>query len=482
MLLHTALFLFFAGLVVFLFPIDHAVAIPVLVVVTIFAFAYISLTVLPAFDFACPYKTPLSSIIWYMQLGRHVRSLRKQDQDAGIANYQPRLTLISLSRPYDEDLHLEKSDLDPKALHWTMQWLANDSELEPFVTAIPELLLPGPKAEENLVTVQKLLFGSEMQAKRVAGLLATCRFSPTLTTSEKERRIRKAISCLNVILSVPNPAVTHVTSTELWPAFVVQYFQPVVREVSILKEDSEPSMEVRDLAHRTFVVLAWRAISNYRAYLYEVKRITDEYLSAHNRQKYHDAYRAKLQRILYGEHLEGPLKDLLSSSHYDEGSTLKDKLRSLTASDSRISTKLQRLKDSVARPIDHQALYDDSGTLRDLAHAQLTQMKGCLCAFVLFHVNDLMEVHAEKKGQGGIDKAKYGIISETLRTITQLVVWKEDIPENDKEELEKTLKKIVPANFPQDADELPLPLPFIHIVIPFFENMLYGSPNPIHRH
>lgn len=472
MLLHAALFLFFAGLVVFLFPIDHAIAIPVLIVVAIFTIAYVSLTIMPAFDFACPYKTPLSSFIWYMQLGRHVRSLRKQDQDAGIANYQSRLALVSLSRPYDEDVHLAKSDLDPKALHWTMQWLANDSELEPFVAAIPELLQPGQKAKENLETVQKLFFGSEMQAKRIAGLLATCRFSPGLTTSDKERRIRKAVACLNVIFMVPNPTIHHVTSPELWPAFVVQYFQPIVREVTFLKQDSEPSEEVRDLAHRTFVVLAWRAIVNYRAYLHEVKRITDKYLTTNNRQKRHDTYRAELQHICYGEYLEGPLKDLLSSSHYEEGSVLKDKLMSLTAPDTRISTKLQRLKDSVVRTVDHQALYDDSRAVRELAHQQLSQIKGCLSDFVLFHINDLMKVHAK---EGGIRKEKYDIISDTLRSIAAPVTWKEDISDDEKQALETTLKKAIPHDISANSNALPLPLPFLRIVIPFFENMLWDS-------
>lgn len=475
---------------VFLFPIDKVVAIPVLIVVAVFVLTYVSLTVIPAFDFSCPYKTPLSSIIWYAQIGRHTRSLRQQDKDAGVANYQPRLALISLSRPYDEDGHLEKSDLDPKALHWTMQWLANDTALEPFVAAIPELLQFGPRVEDNhsdvdpeanpnLATVQRLFFGSEMQARRVANLLATCHSYPTLTPSEQERRMRRAIACLRVILMVPNPTVNHVTSPELWPAFVVQYFRPIVREVSVLKQESEPSEEVRDLAHRTFAVLARRAITNYRAYLREVNRIIEvEWLNVHDRQKHLPAYRNALQRILYGEHLEGPLKDLLSSSHYGKGSSLQARLISLTNPELRISTKVQRLKDGLIKPaaVNHQTLFEDSKKVRDTASLQLTQVKGCLCAFVLFHVNDLMDVHAGKNDVGGINPAKYDIISDTLRYICKPVAWTQELPDEDKVAVERTLTRLVPEHpIPGRDDRLPLPLPFIHIIIPFVEDLLWNG-------
>jgi hypothetical protein len=63
-LLHAALFLFFAGLVDFLFPINQNIAFTVLGIVIVCAALYILLTVLPTIYRQCPYRTPLSDICW----------------------------------------------------------------------------------------------------------------------------------------------------------------------------------------------------------------------------------------------------------------------------------------------------------------------------------------------------------------------------------------------------------------------------------
>ncbi|KAJ7475223.1 hypothetical protein B0H11DRAFT_2428787, partial [Mycena galericulata] len=58
LLLHMSLLLFFGGLVAFLFPVSHTmgyVAAGILAVVVIF---YLFMTILPLFQFDCPYKTP----------------------------------------------------------------------------------------------------------------------------------------------------------------------------------------------------------------------------------------------------------------------------------------------------------------------------------------------------------------------------------------------------------------------------------------
>ncbi|KAH9159998.1 hypothetical protein EDB89DRAFT_1801517, partial [Lactarius sanguifluus] len=59
-LLHTSVFLFFAGLVEFLFPIYTPVAYTTLGCIVVFALAYGVLTILPNIYLNCPYATPLS--------------------------------------------------------------------------------------------------------------------------------------------------------------------------------------------------------------------------------------------------------------------------------------------------------------------------------------------------------------------------------------------------------------------------------------
>ena len=64
-LLHFSVYLFFAGLVILFRTIDKNVAIAVDVSVGVFAAAYIVLSILPCIDVACPYRTPMSYILWY---------------------------------------------------------------------------------------------------------------------------------------------------------------------------------------------------------------------------------------------------------------------------------------------------------------------------------------------------------------------------------------------------------------------------------
>ncbi|KAH8982838.1 hypothetical protein EDB92DRAFT_1952087 [Lactarius akahatsu] len=63
-LLHLSVFLFFAGLVDFLIPINTTVAYFTLGWIALFAAAYAILTILPNLRLNCPYRTPLSGITW----------------------------------------------------------------------------------------------------------------------------------------------------------------------------------------------------------------------------------------------------------------------------------------------------------------------------------------------------------------------------------------------------------------------------------
>ncbi|KAF8274652.1 hypothetical protein EI94DRAFT_1782213 [Lactarius quietus] len=64
LLLHLSVFLFFTGLVLFLFTISKTVAIVVAISVGFFGIVYLILTILPIVDLSCPYHTPMSRIGW----------------------------------------------------------------------------------------------------------------------------------------------------------------------------------------------------------------------------------------------------------------------------------------------------------------------------------------------------------------------------------------------------------------------------------
>ena len=64
MLLHLSVFLFFVGLVIFLFTVHKIVATVVSVAVGLFGFVYLTLTALACIDRSYPYRTPLSDVWW----------------------------------------------------------------------------------------------------------------------------------------------------------------------------------------------------------------------------------------------------------------------------------------------------------------------------------------------------------------------------------------------------------------------------------
>jgi Family of unknown function (DUF6535) len=64
-LLHLSVYLFFAGLVITFHTINTKVSIAVDVSVGLFGVAYIMLSILPCLDVKCPYRTPMSYILWY---------------------------------------------------------------------------------------------------------------------------------------------------------------------------------------------------------------------------------------------------------------------------------------------------------------------------------------------------------------------------------------------------------------------------------
>ena len=62
-LIHLSLFLFFAGLIIFLFNINHSVFVCVITWIALFTAVYVSVTVMPIFWPNCPYFTPLFSVL-----------------------------------------------------------------------------------------------------------------------------------------------------------------------------------------------------------------------------------------------------------------------------------------------------------------------------------------------------------------------------------------------------------------------------------
>lgn len=69
LLLHISLFLFFSGLVAYLFMFNNALAYVILGVVVFCTFIYGLVTFIPFFCLDCPYRTPLTLLSWHIVSG-----------------------------------------------------------------------------------------------------------------------------------------------------------------------------------------------------------------------------------------------------------------------------------------------------------------------------------------------------------------------------------------------------------------------------
>ncbi|KAI0270547.1 hypothetical protein BC834DRAFT_967315 [Gloeopeniophorella convolvens] len=170
-LLLISIFLFFAGLVIYTFDTNHTVGYVTLLAVAFAWLAYTALTFMPVVYSDSPFRTPQSSLFWFIFLHRKIisfiaRSEGRSQVSRGIFRDLQSLfsvddvteTIISMTEKASEE---ESLDIYTKALKWTGDLLDEDHNLEDFAAGLPGLFssealkpkecvklligLPGPK-------------------------------------------------------------------------------------------------------------------------------------------------------------------------------------------------------------------------------------------------------------------------------------------------------------------------------------------------
>ncbi|KAJ7029423.1 hypothetical protein C8F04DRAFT_1288280, partial [Mycena alexandri] len=133
LLLHASLFLFFAGLVAFLIPVNIGMTLIAAALLVLVTTAYSVLTFLPLGYMDCPYRTPLSGVFW------HVSQRSKRILTDSITSNQPEAMVEAIIRSASEGSLMRKAR-DYRALVWTAKSLVGDNELASFVDALPDVL------------------------------------------------------------------------------------------------------------------------------------------------------------------------------------------------------------------------------------------------------------------------------------------------------------------------------------------------------
>ena len=157
-LLHVSVFLFFAGLILFLYTIHHTVFSTGLCCMGLCIGLYLCITMLPIFCHDSPYYTPLTKVAWFCATGiswvvlralktiasnLHGRKLVSLDGWYKISVIEHRQSK-RFSRGFTKDteeIALRLSpEIDVRGLSWTLNSLEEDNELEEFLAGVPGFL------------------------------------------------------------------------------------------------------------------------------------------------------------------------------------------------------------------------------------------------------------------------------------------------------------------------------------------------------
>jgi hypothetical protein len=183
LLLHLSLFFFFGGLVAFLVGVNTTVAYVAAGLLAVIFILYGYVTVLPLIQFDCPYKTPLSNVLWNVRR-YFLDSYQSLPDDA---HDEPPLSLESVNLHRRSMVNamiakatvrsIQREERDKRALVWTMKSLANDDELEPFVEGIPSAIW-GRKFTSHFSLPQVLTLGPTFSSRPASKIRQSLSRSP----------------------------------------------------------------------------------------------------------------------------------------------------------------------------------------------------------------------------------------------------------------------------------------------------------------
>jgi hypothetical protein len=265
--LHISVFLFFSGLIIFLFTISNAIAIVLTVAVALIGSLYAALTILPTIDDVCPYFTPMSGLWWYTQytiffaaaFGCHlvVEWFRNRSgPDLGARPGRLSVWSESLKGIVDRNKQHLKDGLSGNVFRYaktvkgdsfdlnTLTWLiqrpimGEKGELQAFIATIPP---------ETLVRLSSLeaKSGTKTIRNHLENLFQGCLGNKD-KLEETKRRQRLQI-CLNAFYQIVKPSSLPDKDPEMVLQFVWSNFKDL-EPVRKLWHDSDPAIRIFSLS------------------------------------------------------------------------------------------------------------------------------------------------------------------------------------------------------------------------------------------
>jgi hypothetical protein len=211
-LLHLSVFLFFGGLAIFLFNIDHAVFGSVILWLGLFSIVYGLITVMPIVRHSSPYYSPLSRTAWFLygsmnyvifkvfaSITYRYASDETWEHFFDLMNLYRGWMLGGVEKAAEEMVEERSSEIDIRIVDWTMGVLGEDDSLEKFFEAIPGLF--SSKLVKDLERdIPWELFDTFWFALK--GFMDRTSSSNSVTESVKSHRV---VICRDIMSMIPFP-------------------------------------------------------------------------------------------------------------------------------------------------------------------------------------------------------------------------------------------------------------------------------------
>ncbi len=212
-LIHLYLFLFFAGLVIFLFNINHSVFICAVSWIGFFTMLYLWMTVMPIFWHDSPYYAPLSSTAWLLHASMlHAFFTALAFVDRTFISPHTQRPFRDWSEKYGrwmsggvlkaaEEAALEQSsEIDVGILDWTAGVLGEDDTLEKFFEAIPGFL------NSQIVKNLEKPLRDKVRSKIIDLLEGFLVRNLSSNSVSEEIKIRRVVICMNATKEIGEPS------------------------------------------------------------------------------------------------------------------------------------------------------------------------------------------------------------------------------------------------------------------------------------
>jgi hypothetical protein len=181
-LVHLSLFLFFSGLLIWLWNIRFAVFLPTAIWFAFCGIGYATVTFFPIFRHNCPYESPLSSLIRRIMILAKLRSADKDDPKGPSPGMHDARVKSALN---------QSLGVNYRAFEWMFGSLKRDDELEQFFDAIPYLCASPDDHLGGFILPNK-----DNLSKALAGMMGRTCSSILVPESIKQRRVQICIEAV----------------------------------------------------------------------------------------------------------------------------------------------------------------------------------------------------------------------------------------------------------------------------------------------